>query len=93
MVASKQEAPKLGSLTSRGRDKAPSREQTESTRTGTVDGRSRRRTGRSAQMIFRTTPDYRARVEAIADTYGWNFNEALEHCIEAMEEKMRGQRS
>ena len=56
----------------------------------TVDGRSRRATGRVYPFSTRVASDFRPRLIALADSLGCSMAEALEEAIEALEEKMAG---
>lgn len=52
-----------------------------------VDGRSLRRTGRTAQFATRVTPEWHRRIKRIAARDGKKLTEILELALETYEEK------
>lgn len=80
----------LDTLQPAGRGTAKSRGVKEKNRTGKVDGRTLRRTGRSEQIIVRTTPEYRKLLESIATAEGIGFNETVERALLALERELKG---
>ena len=60
------------------------------------DGRTRRRAGKTRQIIFRVTPEKRDQLERLADvlsagrTTPASFTETIERALDALDEKLRG---
>lgn len=80
----------MGNLERSERDTAEDREIKERAGMGKVDGRTLRKTGRSEQMMLRTTPAVRKDVERLAAANGWSFSETMERAIEALKREMKG---
>jgi hypothetical protein len=79
----------LDELTPTGRDTAAERESNEAGATGKVDGRTLRRTGRTVQTMWRTSPAYQQDVLAIAEAMDWTIGETLERAVDELKKKLK----
>jgi hypothetical protein len=50
-----------------------------------VDGRTRRRKGRTEQMLFRVTPERRGQIERLAEAYGLTYVDLVEKAVDVLE--------
>ena len=80
----------MGDLKRPPRGTAQTREIKEKDGTGKIDGRTLRKTGRSTQIIFRTSPAYRTKLEKLATAQGFSFAETLERALDAYERELKG---
>lgn len=86
------ESPKalsLDELEPTGRDTAAERQKKEAGATAKVDGRTLRRTGRSRQVMMRTTPAYEQEIKAIADAHNWTIGQTLERAVDELKRKLK----
>jgi hypothetical protein len=71
------------------RDTHAAREIKENDGTAKIDGRSLRKTGRSKQVMWRTTPAYQQEVMKLAEAHGWTVGQTLERAVDALKREMK----
>lgn len=53
--------------------------------------RGQHRTGRTATLTLKTTPEYSNRFYALAEGQGWKIGETFERALDALEQQITGQ--
>jgi hypothetical protein len=86
----KRKALKLDDLEHSERDTVAERSIKERDGTAKIDGRSLRKTGRSKQVMWRTTPAYQQDVMNIAAAHGWTVGQTLERAVDALKRELKG---
>jgi hypothetical protein len=69
-----------------GRDRAEERAM------ASIDGRRRRRLGKTKQIIFRVTPERREQIIRLSNALACSFTETMERAIQELDDKMKGTR-
>lgn len=69
------------------RDSAIAREQAEANATGIIDGRKRLRKNRTEQVAMRTSIEYKALHQRLADALGISMVEVYEQALTTLKEK------